>query len=122
MSAAAAYHRHDISRAWQILEPRLPGGPGKVGRPAANNRRFINAVFWVLRTGAPRRDLPPDYGDWSNTHRRLIRWRNQNVWAESQEAPVDDPDFEWLMIDASYIKVHQHCIRRWMHTGCRCGR
>ena len=107
--SAAAYHRHDISdRAWQILEPRLPGGPGKVGRPAQNNRRFINAVFWVLRTGAPWRDLPPDYGDWGNTHRRFIRWRNKNVWAELQEALVDDPDFEWLMIDASYIKVHQH--------------
>ncbi len=108
-TAAAAYHRHDISdRAWQILEPRLPGGPGKVGRPAQNNRRFINAVFWVLRTGAPWRDLPPDYGDWGNTHRRFIRWRNKNVRAELQEALVDDPDFEWLMIDASYIKVHQH--------------
>ena len=108
-AAAAAYHRHDISdRAWQILEPRLPGGPGKVGRPAQNNRRFINAVFWVLRTGAPWRDLPPDYGDWGNTHRRFIRWRNKNIWAELQEALVDDPDFEWLMIDASYIKVHQH--------------
>ena len=108
-TAAAAYHRHDISdRAWQILEPRLPGGPGKVGRPAQNNRRFINAVFWVPRTGAPWRDLPPDYGDWGNTHRRFIRWRNKNVWAELQEALVDDPDFEWLMIDASYIKVHQH--------------
>ncbi len=59
-AAAAAYHRHDISdRAGQILEPRLPGGKGKVGRPAANNRRCSNAVFWVVRTGAPWRDLPP---------------------------------------------------------------
>ena len=101
-TTAAAYHRHDISdRAWQILEPRLPSGPSKVGRAAANNRRFINAVFCVLRTGAPWLDLPPDYGDWSSTRRRFIRGRNQNVWAELQEAPVDDPDFEGLMIDAS---------------------
>ena len=58
-TAAAAYHRHDISdRAWQILAPKLPGGPGKVGRPAQDNRRFINAVFWVLRTGAPCATCP----------------------------------------------------------------
>ncbi len=45
-TASATYHRHDISnRAWQILEPRLPGGKGKVECPAQNNRRFINAVF-----------------------------------------------------------------------------
>ncbi len=58
-TAAAAYHRHDISdRAWPILEPRLPGSSGKVGRPAQNNRRFINAVFWVLHTGAPGATCP----------------------------------------------------------------
>ncbi len=53
MTTTAAYRRHDISdRAWETLEPLLPGGPGKVGRPAQDNRRFINGVFWVLRTGA----------------------------------------------------------------------
>ena len=50
---AAAYHRHDISdRAWDTIAPNLSGGPGKVGRPAQDNRRFINAVFWLLRPGA----------------------------------------------------------------------
>ena len=58
-----AHRRHDISdRVWEILEPLLPGGKGKTGRPAQDNRLFINAVFWILRTGAPWRDLPPDYG------------------------------------------------------------
>ena len=41
--------------------------------------QFINAVFWILRTGAPWRDLPPDYGSWSNIHRRLIRWHNKGL-------------------------------------------
>ena len=85
-----------------------PGGKGKTGRPAQDNRRFINAVFWILRTGAPWRDLPPDYGDWKNTHRRFCRWRDRNVWAGLLEAVMDDPDYEWLMIDASYIKAHPH--------------
>ena len=106
---AASYHHHDSSgRVWNILVPLLPGGPGKVGRPAQNNRRFINAVFWVLRTGAPRRNLPPDYGDGGAVHRRFSRWRKKGVWAELLAAVIDEPNLEWLMIDASHIKVHQH--------------
>ncbi len=69
---------------------------------------FLNAVFWILRTGAPWRDLPPDYGDWKNTHRRFCRWRDRGVWEQLLDTVIDDPDFEWLMIDASYIKVHPH--------------
>ena len=86
------------------MQPLLPGGKGKTGRPAQDNRRFINAVCWILRTGAPWRDLPPDYGDWKNTHRRFCRWRDRGVWASLLETLIDDPDFEWLMLDASYIK------------------
>ena len=59
-----SHRRHDISDAvWLKLEAYLPGSRGKVGRPSADSRLFINAVFWVLRTGAPWRDLPPDYGN-----------------------------------------------------------
>lgn len=104
-----SHRRHDISdRVWQILAPLLPGGEGKVGRPAQDNRRFLNAVFWILRTGAPWRDLPPDYGHWKNTHRRYCRWRDRGVWDRLLAAVIDEPDFEWLMIDASHIKVHLH--------------
>ena len=141
VAVALAHRRHDISdRVWEILEPLLPGGKGKTGRPAQDNRRFINAVFWILRTGAPWRDLPPDYGDWKNTHRRFCRWRDRNVWAGLLEAVMDDPDYEWLMLDASYIKAHPHsagarggnqaiartkggstasCTWRWTPTECR---
>ena len=73
---------------------------------AKDNRLFLNAVFWILRTGAPWRDLPPDDGDWKNTHRRFCRWRDKGVWAQLLEALVTAPDFEWLMIDATHIKVH----------------
>ena len=70
-----AHRRHDISdTVWQILEPHLLGRKRTWGGNARDNRKFINAVFWILRTGAPWRDLPPDYGDWNNTHRRFSRW------------------------------------------------
>ncbi len=59
-------HRHDISdEFWIKLEPLLPGREGSWGGRAQDNRRFINAVFWILRTGAPWRDLPASYGGWN---------------------------------------------------------
>ncbi len=67
----AAHCCHDISgEVWTLLEPYLPGRKGAWGGRAKDNRRFINAVFWILRTGAPWGELPPDDGDWKNTHRR----------------------------------------------------
>ena len=104
-----AHRRHDISdRIWENIQAHLPGSKGFVGRPANDNRLFINAVFWILRTGAPWRDLPPDYGDWKNTHRRFCRWRDRGVWEHLLEVVIVEPDFEWLMIDASHCKVHPH--------------
>ena len=69
---------------------------------------MINAVFWIIRTGAPWRDLPPDLGDWSNTHRCFIRWRDKGVWERLLDLLIDEPDYAWLMIDASPYKVHPH--------------
>ncbi len=105
----AAYHRHDIpDHNWHLLEPYLPGRSGSWGGKAKNNRPFINAVFGILRTGAPWRDLPPDYGDWKNTHRRFFRWRDKRIWESFLEKRMVDPDYEWLMIDTTHIKVRPH--------------
>ena len=103
----ADYHRHDISdEVWSKIEPELSGRPGQWGGVAKDNRKFINAVFWVLRTGAPWRDLPPDYGDWKNTHRRFSRWRDSGRWEELLETIANEEEFVWLMIDASCVKCH----------------
>jgi len=102
-----SHPRHDISdRVWELLEPLLPGRAGSWGRRAQDNRRFINGVFWILRTGAPWRDMPPDYGDWKNTHRRFCRWRDKGIWEAILENLINNPDFDWLMIYASHIRVH----------------
>lgn len=102
-----AHRRHDLSdNCWLQLEPHLPGREGSWGGVARDNRQFINAVFWILRSGAPWRDLPPDYGDWKNTHRRFSRWRDKGIWEKLLEQVITDPDFEWLMIDATHVKVH----------------
>ena len=127
----AGHRRHDISdKDWGLLAQHLPGRKGVWGGIAKNNRQFINAVFWILRTGAPWRDLPPDFGGWSNTHRRFIRWRNAGVWEKLLDVLIEDPDYEWLMIDVSHCKVHPHAasakggstpryIWPWMRMVCR---
>ena len=104
-----ALHRHDITdRAWEIIAPHLPGKRGDWGGVAKDNRTFVNAVIWILRTGSPWRDLPPEYGDWKNTHRRFCRWRDKGVWERLLGIVIDDPDFEWLMIDSTHVKAHRH--------------
>ncbi len=61
----ATHRRHDMTDdVWQRFRPNLPGGEGKRCRSAHDNRRFIDAVCWMLCTGAPWRDFQPDYGDW----------------------------------------------------------
>jgi transposase len=103
--------RHDLSDAvWALLEPRLPGQSGQWGGVAKDNRLFIDAVFRILRTGAPWRDLPPEYGKWGTVHQRFIRWRDKRIWEKLLEVLIDDPDFEWLMIDAGHCKVHPRAV------------
>ncbi len=104
-----ARKRYDIDdNTWELLSPYLTGQKGMHGGIAKDNRLFLNAVFWILRTGAPWRDLPPDYGDWKNTHRRFCRWRDKGIWEDLLSQIIDEPDFEWIMIDGSHIKVHPH--------------
>ncbi len=105
----SALHRHDINdHSWEIICPHLSGKKGDWGGVAKDNRQFINAVVWILRTGAPWRDLPPEFGDWKSTHRRFCRWRDKGVWERLLEVVLDEPDLEWLMIDATHVKAHRH--------------
>ena len=98
--------RHDISdQMWVLLAPHLPGQRGQWGGIAKDNRLFINAVFWILRTGAPWRDLPPEYGKWGTVYQRFLRWGNKGIWQKVLDILSGEPELEWLMIDAAYCKV-----------------
>jgi hypothetical protein len=59
-------HRHELSDAeWARIEPLLPAEAGRRGRPAdLPTRTFMNAIFYVAKTGAPWRDLPERFGPW----------------------------------------------------------
>ena len=103
---ASEQQGHDIgNRTWEKIKPYTIGEKGTGGGNARDTRQFINGVFWILRTGAPWRDLPETYGNWKNVHRRFCWWRDKGIWEKILEALMDDTDFEWLMIDASHVKV-----------------
>ena len=91
------------------IEHLLPGRPGSVGcNSDKGNRRFVEAVIWKFRSGAPWRDLPERFGGWKNTHTRFSRWAESGVWESVFKALADDPDTEYAMIDATIVRAHQH--------------
>jgi transposase len=101
--------RHEIEQeAWERIAGLLPGKAGDPGVTAADNRLFINAVFWIAKTGAPWRDLPPRFGPWNSVFQRFNRWSKKGVWQKVAEALADDADLEWLMIDSTVVRAHQH--------------
>jgi len=101
-------HRYDITdEQFERIAPLLPGQTGQPGRNARDNRSFLNAVLWVARTGAPWSDLPERYGKYNTVYKRFVRWGKRGIWQHVFEA-VQDPDLEWLMLDSSVIRAHQH--------------
>ena len=99
--------RSQTSEQFARIAHLLPGKVTDPGRTAVNNRRFVDAVLWILRTGSPWRDLPKRFGPWNSVFQRFGRWAKKGVWPRVFEA-VQEPDWEWLMIDASVIRAHQH--------------
>ena len=93
---------------WEIIKDSLPGKPGDRGRSGEDNRRFICAVMWIARTGSPWRALPKEYGNWSSVHKRFMRWAQAGVWQMIFNTLSVDEDNEWLMLDSTMIRAHQH--------------
>ena len=90
---------------WERLREFVPGGrKGKRG-PRSNGRRFIDALLWVGRSGGRWRDLPEKFGPYQSVKRRYYRWVKQGVFDRIFKAVADDPDLEWLAIDATVIRA-----------------
>ena len=93
---------------WERIRDALPGKEEDPGRTGADNRLFIEAVMWIAKTGAPWRDLPSEYGKWSNVHKRFMRWAKKGTWQMIFNTLAVDADTEWLMIDSTIVRAHQH--------------
>jgi transposase len=92
---------------WAYFEPFLIR---RGGRPPRNHRRVLDAVFWLMRTGAPWRDLPEEFGNWNSIFRQFRRWADSGVWDVILEALAGSgvSDATLQMIDATIIRAH-HC-------------
>lgn len=100
--------RYELTTAqWARIENLLPGKAGDPGRTGADNRNFINAVLWVLRSGARWSDMPERYGKYKTVHKRFTRWAAKGVWDKVFANLIKDRDNEYLMIDSTIVRAHQ---------------
>ena len=93
---------------WLRIKDMLPGREDTVGVTAIDNRLFVEAVLYRYRAGIPWRDLPERFGDWKNVHRRHSRWAASGVWENLFKTLAVDADNEYVMIDATIVRAHQH--------------
>jgi transposase len=93
---------------WNRISGLIIGRPDQRGSTGRDNRMFVEGVLWIVRTGAPWRDLPEVFGEWNSVFRRFSRWSEKGVWSGIFETLSNDPDFEYLIIDSTIIRAHQH--------------
>lgn len=93
---------------WSKMAPHCRGKAGAPGRPGKDNRRFVEGVLWIVRTGSPWRDLPPEFGKWNTVFKRFRDWAKAGVFQRLFEAVSDEPHLEYAMVDATIVKVHRH--------------
>jgi putative transposase len=91
-----------------MMGPLIIGRPDQKGSTGRDNRMFVEGVLWIVRTGSPGRDLPDAFGEWNSVFRRFSRWSQKGIWHRIFEAMSDDPDFEYLIVDSTIIRAHQH--------------
>ena len=98
---------------WALVAPLLPQR-ATTGRPPKDHRQMLNGMLWILRTGAPWRDLPERYGPWSSVASRFYRWRKAGVWERLWAEILKQVDANGLLdwdvhfVDGTVVRAHQH--------------
>ena len=93
---------------WAFFAPFVVASGPKRGRPPTDHRRILDGVFWIVRTGAPWRDLPDAFGNWSTVFRQYRRWTEAGVWEAMLQALTESgtvPD-DVQMIDSTVVRAH----------------
>ena len=93
---------------WAKMQLHCRGKKSDPGRSGGDNRRFVEAVLWIARTGSPWRDLPAEFGPWNSVFKRFRDWVKGDVFQRLFDAASEEPDMEYAMVDATIVKVHRH--------------
>ena len=107
-------HKELTDTQWERLQPLLPPQKPQTGRPNLDHRRLVNGILWLLRTGAPWRDVPERYGPWRTVASRFYRWRRAGIWQSLFETVQQQADaagqLDWAMhyVDSTVVRAHQH--------------
>src|SRR6266478_5565484 len=97
--------RYVLSDAqWAKMQPHCRGKKSDPGRSGENNRRFVEAVLWIARTGSPWRDLPAEFGPWNSVFKRFRDWVKADVFKRLFDAASDQPNMEYAMVDATIVR------------------
>ena len=97
--------RYDLTDfEWRVIKPLLPNKPR--GVPRVDDRRVLNGIFYVLRSGSPWRDVPERYGPPTTVCNRFNRWRKAGIWDKLMDAVIEAHDGKVQMIDSSVVRVH----------------
>ena len=95
---------------WERIVPLLPAERGRRGRRPKPHRGIVEAIAWVLRTGAPWRDLPAEAGPWKTVYNRFRRWSVAGIWSGvlAQLAACASRADGCVLLDGSVVRAHQH--------------
>lgn len=95
---------------WELIKDVFPP-PAKTGRPPSDRRMIVDGILWILRTGAPWRDLPEEYGPWGTVWDLFDTWNHDGtlneILRQLQAAKVDigEIDEELWCIDGSIVRA-----------------
>jgi transposase len=91
---------------WEKMYLFLKNHPRAYAGKEADCRLFLEAVHWILRSGAQWRFLPEKYGNWNSIYKRYARWCDHDIFEDMHQHFIEDPDMENLLLDSTIVRAH----------------
>lgn len=92
--------------SWSKIFKFLQSTKGIYTNNESRCKNFIESIYWMARTGAQWRELESSYGNWNSTFKRFNAWSDKKIWDKLLQFCIEDPDLEYVMIDATIVRSH----------------